>query len=74
MMKYYDDFLAMKSFHFADVVEIIGNDSSAKSLLQQYCKKGYIASVKKGLYVALNIVDKEPVLNKFAIASVLTET
>ena len=54
--------------------EIIGNDSSAKSLLQQYCKKGYIASVKKGLYVALNIVDKEPVLNKFAIASVLTDT
>jgi predicted transcriptional regulator of viral defense system len=73
-MKYYDDFLTMKSFRFADAVKLIGNEKSAKSLLQQYKKKGYIALIKKGLYVAVNIVDKEPVLNKFAIASVLTDT
>lgn len=73
-MKYYDDFLAMKSFRFADAVKLIGNEKSAKSLLRQYRKKGYIASIKKGLYVAMNIVDKEPVLNRFAIASVLTDT
>lgn len=73
-MKYYDEFLTMKSFKFTDAVKLIGNEKSAKSLLQQYCKKGYIASVKKGLYVAVNIVDKEPILNKFAIASALTDT
>lgn len=73
-MKYYDDFLAMRSFRYDDVVKLTGNERTAKSLLQQYCKKGYIASVKKGLYVAVNIVDKEPTLNKFAIASVLTDT
>lgn len=73
-MKYYEDFLAMGSFKYADAVKLIGNESSAKSILQQYCKKGYIAQVKKGLYVAVNIVDKEPLLNKFEIASALTDT
>lgn len=73
-MKYYDDFLAMRSFRYDDVVKLTGNERTAKSLLQQYCKKGYVASVKKGLYVAVNIVDKEPLLNKFAIASVLTDS
>jgi len=74
MMKYYDRFLAMKIFTFTEAVKLIGNEKTAKSLLQQYCRKGYIASVKKGLYVAVNIVDKEPLLNKFAIASALTDT
>lgn len=73
-MKYYDNFLNMKCFRFADAVKLIGSETSAKSILQQYCKKGYIASVKKGLYVAVNIVDKEPLINKFAIASALTDT
>lgn len=73
-MKYYEDFLRMKSFRFEDAVKLIGNPQTTKSLLQQYCKKGYIASVKRGLYVALNFVDDEPLLNKYAIASILTGT
>jgi len=74
IMKYYEYFLSMKIFTFAEAVNLIGNEKTAKSLLQQYCKKGYLASVKKGLYVTVNIVDKEPVVNKYAIASALTDT
>ena len=71
-MKYYDDLLQMKIFHYDDIVKLTGNDNTAKSVLRQYTQKGYIALIKKGLYVAINIVDKEPVSNKFAIASQLT--
>lgn len=73
-MKYYNDFLKLKSFSLADVVKLTGNENTAKSVLQRYCQKGYAVSVKKDLYTAVNIVDGEPVLNKFQVASVLTET
>lgn len=73
-MKYYNEFLKMKSFRFSDVIELTGNENTAKSLLQRYCQKGYIASVKKGLYTAVNIVNGEPVLNKYELASVLTDS
>lgn len=73
-MKYYYDFLKLKSFRLADAVKLTGNENTAKSVLQRYCQKGYITTIKKGLYTAVNIVDGEPVLNKFEIASVLTDT
>lgn len=73
-MKYYFDFLKLKSFSLADVVKLTGNENTAKSVLQRYCQKGYITTIKKGLYTAVNIVDGDPVLNKFQIASALTET
>ncbi|MCC8073393.1 MAG: transcriptional regulator [Clostridiales bacterium] len=73
-MKYYNDLLKLKSFRLADVVKLTGNVNTAKSVLQRYCQKGYISAIKKGLYTAVNIVDNEPVLNKFEVASILTES
>lgn len=73
-MKYYDDLLNLKSFRLSDVAKLTGNENTAKSVLQRYCQKGYISAIKKGLYAAVNIVNNEPVLNKFEVASVLTES
>lgn len=73
-MKYYEDFLKLGCFTFEEAAGIVGLEATAKSLLQQYTKKGYVAKIKKGLYVAVNLLDREPVANKFIIASKLTGT
>ena len=65
-MKYYDDLLQMKIFHYDDIVKLTGNDNTAKSVLRQYTQKGYIALIKNGIYVTIKIHDKEPVSNNFS--------
>lgn len=73
-MKYYEQLLEKGCFSWNDVVEMIGNRNSASNLIQNYLKKGYIQSVKKNLYVAINLADGGPVVNKYVIASNLTES
>ncbi|MCD7828667.1 MAG: hypothetical protein LUG85_09080 [Clostridiales bacterium] len=73
-MKYYEQFVQLGLFTFADAKKIIGTESSTVNLLQKYIQKGYLTKVRRGLYTAINLVDKEPVANKFAIASALTDT
>jgi predicted transcriptional regulator of viral defense system len=43
-------------------------------VLQRYCHKGYIIPIKKGLYTVLNVLENEPIVNKFEIATALTES
>ena len=73
-MKYYKEMLEMGCFTWHDVCEIVGNKNSASNLIQNYIKKGYIKSVKRNLYVALDLVMGEPVANKFRIASSITDS
>lgn len=73
-MKYYEDFLKLGCFSFEEAVDVVGLEATAKSLLQQYTKKGYVVKIKKGLYAAVNLLDREPVPNKFVIATKVTET
>jgi len=68
-MKYYEKLLAKGCFSWEDVCNIVGNLNTASNLIQGYLKKGYIKSVKRNLYVAINLVDDMPVVNQFAIAS-----
>lgn len=73
-MKYYQAFLKMGCFSFDEVKQMTGGTDSAAALLHLYLSKGYIAKVRRGLYVAINLLDQEPVANKFVIASHLSDT
>lgn len=73
-MKYYDEFLKLGCFSLEEAVEIVGLESTAKSLLQQYRKKGCIVKVKRGLYAAVNPPGREIAAGRYAVASKITET
>lgn len=73
-MKYYEQLLNKGCFTWDDVSGMVGNRNSASNLIQNYQKKGYIQNVKKNLYVAINFADGEPVVNRYVIASNLTES
>jgi predicted transcriptional regulator of viral defense system len=73
-VKYYSDLLAMGCFARDDVTQLTGNYNTAGTLLKGYLKKGYVRSVKRNLYVAVNLADNEPVVNKYRIAGRITDT
>ena len=73
-MKYYSDLLAMGCFSKEEVTELTGNYNTAGTLLKSYLKKGYIRSVKRNLYVAVNLADDQPVASKFRIAGQIAPT
>jgi predicted transcriptional regulator of viral defense system len=55
-MKYYEEMINKKCFSLSDIVNVVGgNASTAKSLLNDYSKKGYVKSVKRTLYVAISM-------------------
>jgi predicted transcriptional regulator of viral defense system len=73
-LKYYSDLLAMGCFTREEVTALTGNYNTAGTLLKSYLKKGYVRSVKRNLYVAINLADNQPVVNKFRIAGRITPT
>jgi len=73
-MKYYGDLLAMGCFTREQACALTGNYNTAGTLLKNYVKKGYVRSVKRNLYVAVNLADNEPVAGKFRIGGMVTET
>lgn len=73
-MKYYEQLLEKGCFTWHDVCELVGNRYSASNLIQDYLIKGYIQRVKRNLYVAINLADGEPAVNRYIIASHLTES
>lgn len=73
-MKYYEEFVKLGCFTFEEAAALVGNNNAALQLLRDYVNKNHIAKVRKGLYVALSMVDSEPVANKFVIASKLSDS
>ena len=73
-MKYYKPLLREGCFTRYNVVKMSGNQNTASSIIRNYLKKGYIQSVKRNLYVAVNLIDDEPVVNRYVIASSLTDS
>lgn len=72
-MKYYDKLIKLKCFSLEDAEKMCGNLSTTKCMLQRYKNKGYIANVKRNLYVVLDLETHEPIANKFEIASHITK-
>jgi predicted transcriptional regulator of viral defense system len=71
-MKYYERLLEMGCFTRDDLHILTGNYDTAGTLLKNYQKKSYVAQVKRNLYVAINLADKQPVVSKFRIAGNIT--
>jgi predicted transcriptional regulator of viral defense system len=73
-MKYYERLLEMGCFTRGELCALTGNYDTAGTLLKNYRRKGYIMQVRRNLYVAVNLADRQPVVNKFRIAGRITET
>jgi len=73
-MKHYEQLLKMGCFTWEELCAVVGNPSAADSLARNYLKKGYIQSVKRGLYAAVDLATAESAVNKFRIAGKITPT
>ena len=73
-MKYYEQLLKIGCFTSDDLYTVAGNKKTAESLALSYQKKGYIRSVKRGLYVAVDLATEEPAVSKFRVAGKITPT
>lgn len=71
-LKHYEQLLKMGCFTWAELVLMVGNKKTADSLARSYIKKGYIQSVKRNLYTAVDLATGEPVVSKFQIAGKIT--
>jgi predicted transcriptional regulator of viral defense system len=71
-MKHYEQLLKMGCFTWTELCAAIGKPKTADSLARNYLKKGYIQSVKRGLYVAVDLATGESAVNKFRIAGKIT--
>lgn len=72
-MKYYEKLLALGCFSKADLEGITGSEAAAKWLCREYQKKGYIERVKRDLYVAISLETQQPIANRYAIASHISD-
>ncbi|MDR0851019.1 MAG: transcriptional regulator [Clostridiales Family XIII bacterium] len=74
MMKYYEQLLKTGCFTWEEICLLVGNQNTANALVQSYLKKGYIRRVKQNLYVAVNLLDDEPAVSKYRIATKITDS
>ena len=68
-MKYYEQLIEKGCFSRTDAEVLTGNEDAADSLLFSYKKKGYIDCVRRNLFVAISLETKQPVVNRYVIAS-----
>lgn len=64
----------MGCFTWEELCGMVGNPNAAGSLARNYLKKGYIQSVRRGLYVAVDLATGEPSVSKFRVAGKITPT
>jgi len=68
-MKYYEQFVDLSCFTRRDVVVMTGNPETAHSVIERYKKRGLIGCVRRNLFVAMSLETKQPVPNRYVIAS-----
>jgi len=68
-MKYYEDFLKLEVFTLQEAREVVGSAENAKVLLNAYVKKGLVKRVRRGLYCAVNLENREALANRYLIGS-----
>jgi predicted transcriptional regulator of viral defense system len=74
-MKYYiEEFHNRKLFRFEDIVNLIGNENTAKDLLYNYKKQKLICQVRRDLYAATDLATKQCIATKFEIGSNITQS
>jgi len=73
-MKYYERLLDIGCFTRGELCALTGNYNTAGSVLKSYLKKGFVMQVKRDLYVAVNLADRQPVVSKHQIAGRITQS
>ena len=68
-MKYYAQMLEMGSFDRDAVIKLTGSDAAARSIIYDYLNNGYIERVRRDYYVAISLETRQPVLNRYQLAS-----
>ncbi|MEZ7873355.1 MAG: hypothetical protein QMB47_00040 [Bacteroidales bacterium] len=74
MKKYLEELHKLKLFRLKDIVDLSGNESSAKDLLQSYKKQRLICHIRRDLYSVTDLASKIHTANKFEIASKITDS
>jgi predicted transcriptional regulator of viral defense system len=72
-VKYLDKLIELGCFSRRDVTALTGNEHAAHSLLYDYMNAGYIERIRRGLYTAISLETKQPIANRFMIASNITD-
>ena len=72
-MKYINELMRLACFTRQDVVNLTGSKEAAHSILYDYLKAGYIERIRRDLYTAISLESKQPIANRFLIASNIAE-
>jgi predicted transcriptional regulator of viral defense system len=73
-VKYYEQLIDMGCFSKADIAALTGNEHTANSLLYAYKKRGLIENVRRDLFVAISLETKQPIPNRYVIASNIADS
>jgi predicted transcriptional regulator of viral defense system len=68
-MKYYPRLVDLVCFTRDEVEALTGNRATAHSVIEAYKKKGLIEAVRRDLFVTMSLETKQPVANRYVIAS-----
>lgn len=68
-MKHYEKLLEIGCFSREKLIELVGTQAAAKSVIYEYQKKGYIERVKRDFYVVISMETKQPILSRYQIGA-----
>lgn len=72
MKSYLEEFHSRKLFRSEEIINLVGNENSAKDLLYNYKKQKFICQVRRNLYVSTDLATKKSISTKFEIGSNIT--
>ncbi|AGL03749.1 type IV toxin-antitoxin system AbiEi family antitoxin domain-containing protein [Desulfoscipio gibsoniae] len=73
-MKYYEDFLKMEVFNLKDAQKVVGSIENAKVLLNSYVKNGLVKRVRRDLYCAVNLENRDAPANRYLVGSKINDS
>ncbi|MDD3921533.1 MAG: transcriptional regulator, partial [Eubacteriales bacterium] len=70
-MKHYEKLVELGCFSRQTMVEMLGSDATAASMIRAYLEKGYIERVRHDLYAVISIETKQPIFSRYQIGASL---
>lgn len=72
-MHYLPELQRQKLFTLSDIELLTGNKLTAKAMLQSYKNAGYIVSIRRNMYAAVDLATKEVIASRYEIGSFINE-
>ena len=69
IVKYYEKMREMGCFSLQDVIDMVGEQTAVKYLVNDYQRKGYIDRIHRNLYAVMDRETGRPMLTRYQIAS-----